>query len=158
VGTSSTNLTGLINVTGPAFNLANTQTGQANGVNAIPGMVLPTAEMNTLADILAACVNSGVAGVASNTCTTLFTAATPPGGTAPTDTFQAAIDIALNPGNNASALYALVTPAAPFQPTLTSAPGDFALPIQYTGGEMDFPSTRAGMSGLMSRLLTRRWN
>ena len=53
---------------------------------------------------------------------------------APTDTFQAAIDIALNPGNNASALFGLATPSAPFQPTLTTAPGDFALGIVYNGG------------------------
>ena len=70
----------------------------------------------------------------STTCATLFTAATPPGGVAPTDTFQAAIDIALNPGNNAATLFGLVTPSAPFQPTLGTAPTDFAVGIQYNGG------------------------
>ena len=146
VGTSATNFQGLINAAGPAANLASTTTGQANGVNSISGMVLPTAEMNTLADILAACVNSGVGAVPSTTCSTLFAAATPPGGSAPTDTFQAAIDIALNPGNNAAALFALATPSAPFQPTLTTAPGDFALGIQYTGGQIAGSGFTSGLA------------
>ncbi len=134
IGTSSTNLLGLYNAAATAGNLASTTTGQAGVANSTTGITPPTAEMNTLADILAACINTGTTGVPSTTCSSLFTAATPPGGTAPTDTFQAAIDIALNPGNNAAAIYALLTPSAPYQPTMTSAPGDFALGIQYSGG------------------------
>lgn len=134
IGTSSSNLIGLQNAATAAANLASNTTGQAPAANSISGVTLPTAEMNTLADILAACVNSGVAGVASTTCSSLFTAATPPAGSSPTDTFQAALDIALNPGNNAAALFALVTPSAPFQPTLATAPGDFALGIVFNGG------------------------
>jgi hypothetical protein len=134
IGTSSTNLTGLYNAAAAAGNLANITLGVAG--TSTTGIILPTAEVNTLADILSSCVNSGVAGVASTTCSSLFTAATPPGGTAPTDTFQAAIDIALNPGNNPAALFALATPSAPYQPTLAAAPGDFALGIMYTGGNL----------------------
>jgi hypothetical protein len=134
VGTSSTNFQGLINAGAAAGNLASIATGQAPAANATAGIVLPTATVNTLANILASCVNSGVASVASTTCATLFAAATPPGGSAPTDTFQAALDIALNPGNNAAALFALATPSAPFQPTLSAAPGDFTLGIIYNGG------------------------
>ncbi len=137
IGTSSTNLIGLENALGPATNLADTTTGNARTANAITGLILPTDEIDTLADILAACVNSSpTTRITSSTCTTLFTAATPPGtgSVAPTDTFQAAIDIALNPGNNAAALYALATPSAPFQPTLTAAPSDFAVGIRYNGG------------------------
>ncbi len=145
IGTSSTNLIGLKNAAAAALNLASLTTGQAPAANSVSGMTLPTAEMNTLADILASCVNSGVSGVASTTCASLFADATPPGGTAPTDTFQAAIDIALNPGNNESALYLLATPSAPFQPTLSSDPGDWALGIQYNGGIMP---TSQGTQGI----------
>jgi hypothetical protein len=104
----------------------------AQAATSIPGAILPTAELNTLADILAACVNS--IGTSSTGCSSLTFLATPPGGVAPADTFQAAIDIALNPGNNAAALAGLVSPSAPYQPTLTSAPTDFALGIVYDGG------------------------
>jgi hypothetical protein len=142
IGTSPTNLAGLNNAFGPASSLVNTTTGLANGVNSISGLILPTAEVNTLADILAACINTNGAltlitgGITSpSPCGTLVTAATPPGGVAPLDTFQAALDIALNPGNNAATLFALSTPTAPFQPTLPSSPTptDFALGIVFTG-------------------------
>jgi len=129
IGTSATNLTGLNNAYGPATNLVNTTTGNPNAANAISGMILPTAELDTIANILADCVNTA----SSSTCTTLFTAATPPGGTAPSDTFQAALDIALNPANNLSSLYPLASAFAVFQPALTGQPADFALGIQYNG-------------------------
>ena len=136
IGTSSTNLLGLTNALAPANNLANTTTGQA--VTPSTGIIPPTAEINTLANILAACVNSSstIARLPSTTCATLFTNSTPPGGVAPapTDTFQAAIDIALNPGHNAATLFGLATATPPFQPTLDSAPTDFAVGIQYNGG------------------------
>ncbi len=153
-GTSTGNLQGLKNAAGTAGNLVSTLTGQATPATANPGMVLPTATVNTLADILASCVNSGTAGVASTTCSALFTAATPPGGSAPTDTFAAVIDIAQNPGNNAAALYALATPSAPYQPTLTSAPGDFALAIQYNGGQI---ANAAATSGLAIDAVGNAW-
>jgi hypothetical protein len=146
IGTSSTNLLGLTNALGPASNLASTATGQA--MTSGNGIIPPTAEINTLADILSACVNTNTVAGTSGTCASLFTAATPPGpnAVAPTDTFQAAIDIALNPGNNAAALYALSTAIAPYQPTLpTPGPTDFAVGIQYTGGLI---ATSSGTTGI----------
>jgi hypothetical protein len=146
IGTSSTNLLGLNNALGPANNLVNTTTGAARGVNELPGMVLPTNEINTLANILAACVNTNGATGATDPCGILRTAATPPGGTAPADTFQAAIDIALNPGNNAATLFGLSSALAPFQPTLGATPGDFAIGIQYTGGQIAGSQFTTGMA------------
>ena len=146
IGTSASNLLGLGNALAPASNLVNTTSGgQAQATNAINGMVLPTAEINTLADILSACVNTNTVAGTSTTCSTLFTAATPPGGIAPGDTFQAAIDIALNPGNNAATLYGLAGAIAPYQPVLSSAPTDFAVGIQYNGGPIVANQTTAGI-------------
>ncbi len=146
IGTSSTNLLGLTNALGPASNLANTTTGQAVTSVSGSGLILPTAEINTLADILSACVNTNTVAGTSGTCSSLFTAATPPNGTAPTDTFQAAIDIALNPGNNAAALYALSSAIAPYQPTLPSpGPSDFAVGIQYNYGLLYISAATAGV-------------
>jgi hypothetical protein len=147
IGTSATNLIGLQNAAAAAGNLASISTGMAPAAKSISGITLPTSEMNTLANILAACVNTNVSGVPSTTCATLLAAATPPGTSPvpPTDTFQAAIDIALNPGNKVSNLFALSTPSAPYQPALTTAPGDFVLGIQYTGGVIGIS---AGSQGL----------
>ena len=131
VGTSGTNVIGLKNafavipnlVTGNGYAVLNTAAG--NGL-------APQAAINTLADALASCINSDGTAAA---CGTLFTAAgvTGAGGT-PTDTIQAAINIAHNPGANVASIYGLSSASGPFQPTLTAAPNDWTLQIQYTGG------------------------
>jgi hypothetical protein len=134
IGTSSTNAQGLANAYGAASNLVNLATGYAHVTSDLTGIVPPTAELNTLADILSTCVNQGTSIAPSNGCATLFADTTPSGGAAPTDTFQAAINLAKNPALNNASLFGLVTASAPYQPTLTSAPGDFTVALGYNGG------------------------
>lgn len=103
-----------------------------------PGAV-PQSEINTLGNILAACVNStgAVTGPTNpTTCYTLFTNAMSGGttGTQPTDTATAAINIAHNPVAAVSALYGLSTAYAQFSPTLTAQPNDFTMSIFYQIG------------------------
>lgn len=128
IGTSSTNLVGLNNAYATASKLVNPTTGAPNGATSLTGVVPPTAVVNTLANILGYCVNGN-----GGSCGAVFAAATPPGGTAPKDTFQAAIDIALNPTNGLTPLFGLSSSYAPFQPGLANQPTDFALGIQYNG-------------------------
>ncbi len=154
LGTSSGNSTGLANAFASVNNLVNIQTGQPNSVVPAGNAVVPYAEINTLADILNPCVNStgGQAGDGS-ICGTLFTFANPyrsyNGQTVysgiPTDTLQAAFEIAQNPNYSVSTspsnvlaaidgqtLYtSFVTPASPFQPILTSVPDDFSLSLNF---------------------------
>jgi hypothetical protein len=132
IGTSATNITGLNNVAGPANNLVDFTTGLARGTNDVAGMVLPTPLMNTLADILAACVNTG--NSASTSCLFLDTNTTV-NGFVPSDTFEAAISIAQNPGANVTNLLTLSSSTAPFQPTIAAStpPQDFSLAIGYNG-------------------------
>ena len=126
LSTSATNVTGLANAFAGVNKLVSIGGGTIPGT--LPaGATAPIAELNTLADIIASCVNSS--GGAS--CSGFFTAATPPNGTAPTDTLTALIDIVKNPGNNASALFNMSSPTAPFQPTLTKAPTDFTVAVKY---------------------------
>src|ERR1035438_3040948 len=105
--------TGMANAAATAANLANIGSGGVGGtVSSVP-------EVYTLADILAACVNSS--GPGSTSCSTLFSNATAdgtPGGAQPTDTATAAINIAHHPGANVAPLYGLATSTAPFQPIL----------------------------------------
>ena len=131
LGASSTNAVGLANSFLLVNNLVNTTTGAALSVTPAGNGTSPQAAINTLADILAACVNS--AGVGSP-CSALFGTATPVGGTTPTDTIQAIYDIARDPVNNVSVLYALVSATPPFQPTLSPAPNDWTLALTYSGG------------------------
>ncbi|HZY73441.1 MAG TPA: NHL repeat-containing protein [Edaphobacter sp.] len=139
VGTSSTNIRGLANAFSTVANLIDPSTGQARATTPAGNGTVPQATINALANIIASCVNTKGDGA----CTQLFSLATPPGGTAPTDTLEALLDIALNPGNNAAKLYALRPSAGMFQPTLAGAPTDWTLSIEYTGGGLNAPQLPA---------------
>lgn len=100
----------------------------------------PRAKLDTLGNILAACVDSAnVSGTTSPQCGTLFSTATADGttgGTRPVDISAAAFNIARFPaGTNNTAfvntLFNLPTGNVPFAPNLTSAPNDFTLAIQF---------------------------
>jgi sugar lactone lactonase YvrE len=151
IGTSSTNLIGLQNATLNAANLYNIQGGPlelagnssqgegqiANQTTIAGNGTVPQAELNTLANILASCVDSSdTASTPSATCTTLFADATSTGttsGVKPIDVATAAINITNNPGTpNVVALWELSSGAVPFSPQLTAAPRDFSVAITYT--------------------------
>ena len=140
VGTSPTNSIGLVNAFATVNKLVSTTTGITPGPSLPSGATSPTAKINTLGDILAACINStgGVHGDGSP-CGTLF-ANTAVNGVFPTDTITAALNIAQHPNQNVAALNALAVAASPFQPTLGSAPNDFALVVTHTGGGLSSPS------------------
>jgi streptogramin lyase len=128
---SSLNIGGgtLSNLLNISTGLVPTSTSGANGT-------IPMAEIDTLANILAACINSS--GPSSTQCTTLFSNAMS-GGTAPTDTADAAVNIAHNPGANVANLFALQTASSPFQPMLAAAPNDFTIALTFTGGGLNSP-------------------
>ena len=121
----------IVNLENPNTGLAYVTTPGGNGT-------VPQAEIDTLANILAACINS--TGSGSSQCSTLFSNATN-GGTQPTDTATAALNIAHNPGANVANLLSLQTPTSPFQPMLsaTPAPNDFTIAVVYTGAGMNDP-------------------
>jgi len=127
--------TGLANTFNTALNIVNQASGVPNPTLPLnSNAAVPVTTINTVADILAACVNS--TGTSSSGCGTLFSNTTY--GTAPTDTATAAINIAQHPRGNVSALLGLVTTSSPFQGTLSSA-NDFSLGINYTGGGLSDP-------------------
>ena len=144
LGSTPSNTAGLSTAFASVSQLANTANGSASGPSLPAGATLPVGEINTLANILAACVNTtgGVAGDGSP-CGNLFAAATPSNGIAPADTVGAAINIAQNPGASVAALFNIVAASGPFQPTLTSAPTDWTIAVQYTGLGLSNPSSVA---------------
>ncbi len=135
--------TGIANAFATVTNLETLNTGVALAttptVNGGNGTV-PLSEIDTLANILAACVNS--TGPDFTPCSTLFSNAMN-GSTAPGDTATAAINIAHNPGANIANLYGLQTGSAAFQPMLSVAPSDFSIAVSYTGGGLNIPSAVA---------------
>ncbi len=141
VSTSSTNTTGLANAFVTAANLISPFSSTANQVTPSGLGAVPYQEMNTLADVLSSCVNTG--SPSSTSCGMLFTAATPPGGSAPTDTLQAMLNIAQYPAQNVATLFNLVVPTAPFQPTLAPTshsngqPNDWTLAVVYATAPLE---------------------
>ena len=130
IGASSTNTTGLANAFLNAQLIANTATGT---VATLPSnLTTEPGKIYALADAVASCINSdGTTG-----CSPLFTAATPSGGSAPTNTWDAVVNIVKNPANNVGGVFTAIGPQPPFATTLTKAPNDWTLSLTVTGGGM----------------------
>jgi hypothetical protein len=131
--------------------LANATTGNAvasTSLTGTGGTIVATPDpnkINTIADVLAACVNStgGTAADATSSnptnCGTLFADVTPTGGTAPTDTLGAAVLMTTNPISNNSngsaanltALYGLAQGTGAPYPTVASQVTDWTIGISY---------------------------
>ena len=141
IGTTSTNAIGFRN----AANLAQTNlvdialgdpasfwpdAAQCLGVSP-PANCEGLERMNTLANILAACVES--AGPSSIPCTTLTNNT---GGS--TNTLQAAHTIATNPARDADALFLLSQSTHVFLPVLSQSPGAWTLALKYVGNGAEF--------------------
>jgi len=102
------------------------------------------ATFNTLGNLLAGCTTR----VSGDACDKFFAAATPVGGSTPTDTLTAAQNIARSPSHQAQELFALlddfypVRAAAlwrdvPFFPYLSFAPSAWTLSLVYAGGGLN---------------------
>jgi streptogramin lyase len=141
IGASSTNAAGLANAFAQVPNIVSIATGLALTKTPAANGTVPQSKINTLADILAPCVNSS--GGASTACGNLFSAATPSGKTQAADTIAAALYIAQNPGHKVSALFGVSMASAPFQPQLNSAPNDWILFVTLTGGGLNGPTSLA---------------
>ncbi|MFE2729324.1 NHL repeat-containing protein [Kitasatospora sp. NPDC059327] len=132
---------GLRNAAAISHNLADVGTGEVAQVLATPpnGALTSTlAAFNTLADILAGCVDG-------RTCAELFALTREPGQPEPRDTFQAAVAIAHAPGRHAAELFALAAAAPRYRPSLPSAPDAWTVALRYSGNghELDGPGNIA---------------
>lgn len=146
-GSSASAQAGLLNAFADVNTLSNTAMGSTPGVNLPAGTTVPSATITSLADILAACVNStgGVSTVTTTPCGALFNAANPGGtaGTAPTDTVTAALNIAHHPSAQVSTLFNIITPTPAFSGGLTAQPNDFTLAVNYAPTTINKPSALA---------------
>lgn len=139
----SGNAVGLRIAAGNVPNLVDLETGGLGPVIVDPlngPQTTTLARMNTLGLLLSACVTA-----IPDACDKLFDAATPPGGTAPTDTLSAAQSIARHPWHNADELFGLLDAFYPVPegqryrevsliPYLFFAPSAWTLSLVYSGG------------------------
>jgi Ice-binding-like len=128
IGAPATAYNALQNGFATANDLVNISTGTALKHSDNYGTTDNNALMlNTLADVLASCVNSDV--TMGGQCSTLSTDATPSSNPfLANDTVQAAWYIAQNPANNVGAIYNLASATPPFV-GLSSAPTSFVAPV-----------------------------
>ncbi|MES2391941.1 MAG: hypothetical protein V4555_09890 [Acidobacteriota bacterium] len=106
------------------------RTAIPNEANGGTGTV-PQQQIDTLADILAMCVNTTSSG--STQCTTLFTNGKTASVT-PTDTATVAILMAQNPSN--TSVYN-VSGTPPFTPYFNTAPANLTILLTFTGGGLN---------------------
>ncbi|MEO6924899.1 MAG: hypothetical protein ABI142_13820, partial [Bryocella sp.] len=154
IGASSTNAAGLRNAMLDTQLLSSFSTGTSatvpTNLNIEPG------KLAALADAVSACAASD----GTTACAPLFAAATPSGGTAPTNIFSAALSIVKHPAQNVAAVYALVGSTPPYATMLTHAPNDWTLNMTVNGGGISSPTGlgidangniwAAGYTGLLS--------
>jgi hypothetical protein len=136
IGATAANTLGIANAFLDAALLANPATG---AVATLPAnLTVETGKLSALADALNTCTASD----GGSACNPLFTAATPAAGTAPADTFTAALNIVHNPGQNVAAVYAAIpaTPPPPFATTLTASPNDWTMSLTVSGGGLYLPT------------------
>jgi hypothetical protein len=140
VGASSTNAKGFANAFATAANLADPATGKSPGIAFPATGKSPAPKINALANLLNTCLAFSGAVGAPNACDKLFSSATAGGSSAPSDTLDAALSLARNPGLNIAALYAQSTSSTAFSPALAKAPSDWTISVNYTGGGMSSPA------------------
>jgi sugar lactone lactonase YvrE len=142
----SGNELGLQIAAGNVPNLVDLETGGLGSVIQDPlnSSQTPTlAKFNTLGILLSACATS-----IPDACDKLFEAATPPGGTAPTDTLSAAQNVARYPWHQSEKLFALLDDfypvpagkrwrAVPFIPYLNFPPSAWTFSLVYAGGGLN---------------------
>lgn len=104
-------------------------------------ITIEAAKIYSMANILAACVNDAKD---FGRCSTLFANTTPPGGVAPTDTLQAAVQMALYPYANVATLFGLASSTPPFAGQLSKQPNDWTIGVSYTSSDYAL-----GISGTM---------
>jgi hypothetical protein len=163
IGASSTNYVGLQNAFATVNNLVDVSSGLALAVTpayttAPVGTTsqtfksyVPQAEIYSLANTLAACVNTNGVGGSSTNCSMLFSATTA-GGVTPADTAVAALQIAKYPGNNVATLYNLAAPSDPFPGSMGTQPTDWTIALNFAGGGLGGPTRPISQDSTSSNL------
>ncbi len=148
VGASITDASLLVSAFTSAQAFVNSSNGQTPGPMLPSGATDPIPTLNTLADIAAACINSG-GGTAGNvsSCGNLFLYTPNASGTYPTDTVTALLNVAHSPTANTANLLAVAAGQGPFQPQVPIAPQDLTPVLLYpptftvSPSVLNFPDT-----------------
>ncbi len=134
-GATASNATGIANAFATASTLVNPVTGSSLGTGLPYNGFSPASRVNTLANVLNACI------VNVSACGGLYAEA--PSGT-PANTLEAVYNLAQHPTKNVAAIYAESQLSTAYggglAPALQSAPADWTLFVTYSGGGLSNPS------------------
>ena len=133
VGASATNLTGLTNAFATAGSMAGVTAGTSPGATLPSNAVLPSARINSVANMVNACL------VLASNCAGLY-AATTQGISSPGNVLDALYVLVQNPAANVGALYTQSLLSAAYKPALTAAPTDWTMFLTFSGAGMNSPS------------------
>jgi len=133
IGAPASNAAGLANAFRNVNKLASIPTGSSPGPLLAPGATAPVKNIYSIANALAACVNSTGGTTTGTTCGNIFALATPVGGTLPSETIGLALMLARNPTLNVTQVFNYGASTPPFA-GLTTAPADWTLGISYGTG------------------------
>jgi sugar lactone lactonase YvrE len=137
VGVAASNMTGLKNAFNTVNSLVDTRSGATPGPAVVPGETIPTAMLSVIANVMSACVNTNGSG----NCQTLFGATMPAGGSIATDTIGSLLQMVHAPSQNVPTEYGLISATPPFpQSAITSAPNDWTVAVNFTGGGISGPT------------------
>jgi hypothetical protein len=137
IGATATNASGIGLAAGTVANLVNITTGALPGTYFPSTGTAPTARINSLANLLNACIVS--TGATSSACTGLYSDTTV-SGVVPANTLDAVLALAKNPGTDVSQIYTLSQASSAYSPALGAQPSDWTMFVSYTGSGMNDPS------------------
>jgi streptogramin lyase len=140
IGATATNAKGLANAFATAANLADPVAGKSPGTGFPSTGKSPAPKINALANLLNTCVSYSAAPGTPNPCDKLFQSVTVTGSLEPSNTLDAALSLARNAGINVASLYTQSASSTAFSPALSSAPSDWTISINFTGGGMNGPT------------------
>jgi PKD repeat protein len=142
MGATATNTSGITLAAATLASLVNLTTGTAPGTTFPATGTPPTAKINSLANVLHACiVSSGSSSTACSGLYALFTNTTvvpPPG-----NTLDSMVSLAKSPATGVSTIYNLSLASNAFTPALSAAPDDWVVYVTFGGGGMNAPSALA---------------
>jgi len=133
IGATSSNSIGLANAFATAATLTDPIAGTSPGSTLPATAVSPAPRVNSLANLLNACV------VSTSACATLYNN-TAQGSAKAANTLDAAYYLAKSPAANVAALYAQSLASSAYSPALAQAPTDWTMFVTYSGGGLNSPA------------------
>jgi hypothetical protein len=129
IGSSTTDQAALASAFATVTDFVNVETGDVPGPTLPTGWSVPVTKLNTLGNVLAACINSSGRTVDGSACGELFTYTRSLTGLTPNNVLDASLQIASNPTRNVSQIFSVSTATPPWEPALSMVPSDWTLSL-----------------------------